>query len=83
VSTINERINSFFHDMATDVVEERVAEYIIREVHNGRSLMEVIEDPYVRNRVNEAKRAEILENPEILDAFEEEIRATMTSPDLS
>jgi len=82
VTTVNDRIKSFFEDMATDVIEERVVEYIIREVHKGRRLMEVIDDPYVRNRLNEAKRDEILENPEIVDALEQEIRISMTPPEI-
>lgn len=79
MSTINERIKSFLEDVTTDAVEERVIEYIVREVHNGRSLMEVIDDPYVRNRLSDEKRAGILENPEIVDALESEIRASMTN----
>ncbi|MDZ4169452.1 MAG: hypothetical protein U1E26_07330 [Coriobacteriia bacterium] len=79
MSTINERLKSFLDDVTTDAVEERVIEYTIREVHNGRRLMEVIDDPYVRNRLNDQKRAEILENPEIVDALESEIRAAMTN----
>lgn len=82
MATINERIKSLFDDMAIDVVEERVVEYVIREVHNGRRLMEVIEDPFVRNRLSEAKRAEVLENPEIATALEQEIRETMTRNEL-
>lgn len=78
---INESIRKFFDDMATDVVEERVVEYVIREVHNGRRLMEVVDDPYVRNRLNDEKRAEVFENPEVVDALEQEIRAAMVTPD--
>lgn len=76
MSTVNDRIKRFFDDMAIDAVEERVIEYVVREVHKGRRLMEVIEDPFVRNRLNDARRAEVLENPEIVDALEAEIRAT-------
>jgi hypothetical protein len=68
--------------MAIDAVEERVVEYIVREVHAGRRLMEVIEDPYVRNRLNDEKRARVLENSEIVDALEAEIRTAMSPPDL-
>jgi hypothetical protein len=82
VASVNDRIKQFMSDMTVDVVEERVVEYIIREVHNGRKLMEVVNDPFVRNRLNEEKRAEVFENVEIIDALEEEIRATMSSPDL-
>lgn len=83
MSTIQEKIHEFISDLSVDVVEERVVEYIVREIHNGRNLSEVIEDPYVRNRLNDEKRAEILENPEIIDAFEQEIRALMTPPGAS
>lgn len=82
MASINDRIKQFFSEMATDVVEERVVEYVIREVHNGRRLMEVIDDPYVRNRLSEEKRAHVLENPEIVDALEQEIRAAITPPEL-
>jgi len=82
VTTINDRIKQFMSDMAADPLEERVVEYVVREVHNGRRLMEVIDDPYVRNRINEEKRASILESPEIVEALESEIRASMTPKDL-
>lgn len=82
MSSINERLRDFFEEMATDAVEERVVEYVVREVHNGRRLMEVIEDPYVRNRLSDEKRARVLENSEIVDALEHEIRTAMSPPDL-
>ena len=80
MTSINDRLRKFFDDMAVDAIEERTVEYVVREVHQGRRLMEVIEDPYVRNRLSDEKRAEILENPEIMDALEQEIRASMSAP---
>lgn len=79
MASINERLTSFFSDITSDVMEERVVEYVVREVHKGRRLMEVIEDPYVRNRFDEGKRDEIFENPEIAEALEREIRETMSN----
>lgn len=80
---INDRIKSFFEDLTDDVVEERVVEYVVREVHNGRRLMEVIEDPYVRNRLSDEKREHMLQNSEIVEALEQEIQATFSnSPDV-
>ena len=81
-SSINERLKQLLEDLTSDPVEERVVEYVIREVHNGRTLMEVINDPYVRNRLSDEKREEILQNPEVLDALEEEIQAAFRSPDI-
>ena len=82
MTSVNDRIKSFFSEMATDPVEERVVEYVVREVHNGRRLMEVIEDPYVRNRLSDDKRAAVLDNAEIVEALEQEIRASMAPPEL-
>jgi hypothetical protein len=78
VPSINDRLKSFFSDMTTDVLEERVVDYVVREVHKGRRLAEVLDDPYVRNRFDADKRNEIFENPEIAEALEAEIRQAMT-----
>ncbi|PKQ17279.1 MAG: hypothetical protein CVT67_00250 [Actinobacteria bacterium HGW-Actinobacteria-7] len=83
MTSVNERIKLFFDEMATDVVEERVIEYVVREVHNGRRLMEVIDDPYVRNRLSEDKLAKVLENSEIIEALEQEIRSSMNTGDFT
>ena len=82
MASINERIKLFFHDIAADPVEERVVEYVIREVENGRRLMEVIEDPFVKNRLNEEKVQAVLENTEVLDALEKEIHNSFQNPDI-
>jgi len=81
-SSINERIKQFFQDVASDPIEERVVEYVIREVHNGRRLMEVIKDPYVKNRLNDEKANAIFQNPEVVDALEAEIQHSMAKPDI-
>ncbi|MDR3685562.1 MAG: hypothetical protein P4L93_01205 [Coriobacteriia bacterium] len=81
-SSINERIKQFFQDLAADPVEERVIEYVIREVHNGRRLMEVINDPFVKNRLSEEKTQAIFENPEVIDAMEAEIQSAFQTPDI-
>ena len=84
MSNAKDRIKSLIEDMATDPVEERVVEYVVRELEKGRRLMEVVEDPYVRNRLNEKKRARMLENPEIVDAVESELREAFSNdPDFS
>jgi hypothetical protein len=73
VATIAERIQEFLNDIAIDAVEERVVEYIIREVRNGRRLTDALQDPYVKNRLSEERLAKVLENPEIVSALEEQI----------
>jgi hypothetical protein len=81
-SSINERLKQFLQDLTSDPVEERVVEYLIREVHNGRTLMDAIADPYVRNRLNDEKREELLQNPEVIEALEQEIHSAFQAPDI-
>ena len=82
MSSIQERIMGYFEELGTNVERERVIEYLVREIHKGRRLTEIIDDPYVRNRMNDAKRAEILENTEIVEALEQEIRETFKAPEV-
>lgn len=71
--TVAEKIQAFLNDLAIDVIEERVVEYVIREVQNGRKLADALNDPYVKNRLSEEKLARVLENPEVSAALEEQI----------
>jgi hypothetical protein len=49
--------------------ENAVAQYVVREHHRGRSVSEIVEDPYVRNRVSSEQVKRILERPEVLHAI--------------
>ena len=68
------RIGSFLRNpfsflFARPSSEERVAAYVIREHARGRSLQEIMEDPYVRNRCSPAEQARLLERPEVIRAI--------------
>ena len=73
MATIAEKIQEFLNDIAIDAVEERVVEYVIREVHNGRKLTDALNDPYVKNRLSEERLRKVLESPEVVAALDEEI----------
>lgn len=73
MASISDKLQVFLDDLATDAIEERVVEYVIREVHNGRKLSEALADPYVKNRLSEERLDHVLENPEVIGALEEQI----------
>jgi hypothetical protein len=73
VATIAERIKALLDDLATDEAEERVVEYVVREVNNGRRLTEVLDDPFVRNRLSEERIKHVLENPDVVAVLEQQI----------
>jgi hypothetical protein len=50
---------------------DRLAAYVIREHARGRSLAEILEDPYVRNRSTPEQRMRILDNPDVIRALGE------------
>lgn len=66
-------IQKFLEEMKLDVIEERIINYIVREVYQGRKLSVVIQDQYVSNRVGEEELGQILENKEIIEAVEKEL----------
>lgn len=78
---ISDKIKEFFEDISTDAVEERVIEYVIRELENGRTLHQVLDDPYVKNRLNQERLAHVLENTEVIGALEEAIAASFKQRD--
>ena len=61
--------NPFSFLFTRSSAEERVAAYVIREHERGRSLHEILEDPYVRNRLSPEQRARLLDRPDIIRAI--------------
>jgi hypothetical protein len=53
--------------------EDRVAAYLIREHERGRSLSEILEDPYVKNRCTPREIDRILERPELIRALGDDV----------
>ena len=53
--------------------EEQVAAYIIREHDRGRSLAEILGDPYVRNRCTPQEIGRLLEQPELIHALGDDV----------
>ena len=58
---------------ARSLSEERLAAYVIREHERGRSLAEIMDDPYIRNRSTPQERARILDRPEVVHALGEDV----------
>lgn len=57
--------------------EQYVGRFVIRECARGRSLEDVLADPYVRNRSTPDERARLLERPEVVEAIGEQTVAEM------
>ena len=80
-SGITESIRRFLDDLAIDAVEERIVDYVVREVRNGRKLADALTDPYVKNRLSEEKVAKVLESPEVIGAIEQQIASAFGTRD--
>jgi hypothetical protein len=55
--------------------EDRVTAYVLREHERGRALSEILDDPYIRNRLTPEERARLLDRPEIIRAVGDDIAA--------
>jgi hypothetical protein len=53
--------------------EEVCAEHLIREHHRGRSLDEIMKDAYITNRLSPEQAKRLLDRPDVLHAFGEDI----------
>jgi hypothetical protein len=65
--------NPFSFLFARSSQEDRVAGYVIREHERGRDLDEIIEDPYVRNRLTPQQRQRLLDRPDIIRAVGDDV----------
>ena len=61
--------NPFSFLFTTKGAEERVAAYVIREHERGRTLEDILDDPYVVNRISEPEIGRMLERPDVVKAI--------------
>ena len=52
---------------------DRVAAYVIREHERGRSLTDILDDPYVKNRTTPQERDRLLDRPEVIRALGDDV----------
>jgi hypothetical protein len=56
--------------------EDSLAAYVIREHRGGRSLEDILDDPYLKNRASEEQRLRLLERPDVIRAVGEDVANT-------
>ena len=72
-------IQKRFRDLSVDVREERVIRYIVGQVRSGRRIDTVMADEYLTTHASAVERAQMLENPAVIKAIEEEIQQQFAS----
>ena len=55
--------------------EEALAAYVVREHRGGRSLNDILDDPYLKNRSTEVERLRLLERADVIRAVGEDTAA--------
>jgi hypothetical protein len=55
--------------------DESLAAYIVREHRLGRSVEDILNDPYLKNRCTDEQRLRLLERPEVIRAIGEDTAA--------
>jgi hypothetical protein len=72
--TVVRGIEKRFRDLSVNVRGERVIRYIIKQLRLERHIDSILEDPYLTAHTSAVERAELLQNPAVIKAIEEEIR---------
>jgi hypothetical protein len=73
VAPVVRRIEKRFRDLSVDVRGERVIRYIVRQLCLGRHIDGIMSDAYLLTHTSEVARAQILQNPAVIKAIEQEI----------
>jgi hypothetical protein len=68
------RIQKRFRDFSVDVREERVIVYIVRQLRKGRRYDDVMNDSYIITHTNSATRDRLLQQPQVLETIEQEMK---------
>jgi hypothetical protein len=55
--------------------EEALAAYVVREHRQGRSLEDILDDAYLKNRATDEQRIRLLQRPEVIRAVGEDTAA--------
>ncbi len=63
--------NPFASLFARSSRDDQLAAYVIREHAGGRSLDDILEDPYLRNRSTDEQRRRLVERPDVIRAVGE------------
>jgi hypothetical protein len=67
--------NPFSFLFARSAHEDRLSAYVIREHNRGRTLADILDDPYVRNRATPHEIERLLDRPEVIHALGESVVA--------
>lgn len=57
--------------------DEEILQHVLREVHAGRSLDAVMQDPYVVERQEAGSHEKVLDHPEVAEALGDEVITQM------
>jgi len=72
-------VKDFLEDLGDNVAEERVIDYVVKELKGNRRLKSIIEDPYVKNRLNDEQIKHLIENPQIIETVDNELKKAFKS----
>ena len=56
---------------------KRLIEYTERQLRTGRDLDDVLQDPYIVNRLTPVERLALLDEPEVIEAARDEVLERM------
>lgn len=74
-------IRERFRDLSVNLREERLLRYVTKQLREGRSVDEILNDAYIVSHTNETTRLGLLLNPHVLRVIEDEMRRQFANYD--
>ena len=73
------RRNPFSFVFAATKRDQYLEQYLLRECRKGRSIDEILEDPYIRGWSSPDERAKLLERPNVVSEIGEHARVELST----
>lgn len=62
------------HDWTDSVAYDRLVRYIVNQLHEGRHLDDIMNDSYIQSSADAAKRAHLIQKPQVIQALNDSIK---------
>lgn len=73
---LEDKFRHLFEGFGEDSVMDQALDFIIDEIDKGRTLEEIMNTDYIKSRLTQGQKDELLANPEVAQAQMEEVRET-------
>lgn len=74
IMALQDSVKHLVESLTKDTVSERVVQYVVDQLDNGKTITEILNNPYIKEKLTDTQRAAILSDPAIAQAELDEVK---------